>query len=117
MTAAFTLCDAVICNDSGPMHMANATGVPVVALFGPGKLEWFGPRGGASHIVRVEDMPCRPCFDICKFAEAYCMTRISETDVVEATVDLLAGRNRGASHTTRSAGAAPHRSMADAIVS
>lgn len=96
MTAAFTLCDAVICNDSGPMHVANAAGVPVVALFGPTKLEWFGPRGAPSRAVRVAEMPCRPCFDVCKFMETHCMTRISENEVVEATIDLLAERFPGA---------------------
>ena len=47
-------CDAVLCNDSGGMHLASAAGVPVVAVFGltdPGKT---GPIGPGARIVRPE---------------------------------------------------------------
>src|SRR5262249_25547278 len=33
--AALRRCDLVIINDTGPLHMASALGVPVVGLFGP----------------------------------------------------------------------------------
>ena len=92
MAAAFSACDLVICNDSGPMHIANALGVPVAALFGPTKLEWFGPRGGPSRVVRIEQVECRPCFDVCSFPEPHCMTRLSEQQVLEAVYELLAER-------------------------
>jgi len=35
----------LITNDSGPMHMAAALGTPLVAAFGPGSPDRFGPRG------------------------------------------------------------------------
>lgn len=92
MAAALAACDVVICNDSGPMHIASALGVPVVALFGPTKLEWFGPRGGPSRIVRVEEVECRPCFDVCRFSEPHCMTRLGEQQMLDAVCDLLAER-------------------------
>ncbi len=31
----YGLCKAVICNDSGPMHLAGASGTKIIALFGP----------------------------------------------------------------------------------
>lgn len=89
MAAALSLCDLLICNDSGPMHLANALGVPVAAVFGPTKVEWFGPRGGASEVVQITDVPCRPCFDMCRYAEAFCMTRIDEPMVIAAAIRLL----------------------------
>jgi len=36
MAALIARCDAFLGNDSGPMHVAGALGVPVIALFGPG---------------------------------------------------------------------------------
>lgn len=52
---------AYVANDSGPMHLAWATGTPVVALFGP-TVERFGffPRGPGSAVAQVA-LPCRPC--------------------------------------------------------
>lgn len=89
MVAALAACDLLICNDSGPMHIASALGVPVVALFGPTRLEWFGPRGGRSRIVRIEHVACRPCFDECRYAEPHCMTRLTEAAVLEAVMSML----------------------------
>ena len=49
-------CRALLCVDSGPMHLAAALGVPVVALFGNEDATIWGPYGGASHrIVRALD--------------------------------------------------------------
>src|SRR5262249_42449196 len=42
---ALSRCQLLICNDSGPMHIATALGVPVVAIFGPTEPAWFGPLG------------------------------------------------------------------------
>ena len=111
MMAALAACDVVLCNDSGPMHIANALGVPVVALFGPTKLEWFGPRGGASRIVRIDDVACRPCFDVCRFEEPHCMTRLTEAAVLDATDDLLRSEDRIASPPS-GYGAARHLRLA-----
>lgn len=38
-------CDLLICNDSAPMHIADALGVPVVAVFTTGNPRWYGPSG------------------------------------------------------------------------
>ena len=34
-----------VANDSGPMHLASAMGVPTIGLFGPNKPELYGPYG------------------------------------------------------------------------
>lgn len=50
MMALLTHCDMLLSNDSGPMHVAAALGVPVVAVFRTGNPSAYGPRG-LSHVV------------------------------------------------------------------
>ena len=52
---------AMITNDSGPMHIAAALGVPVAAIFGPTSAIRTGPYG-AGHRVLTGSVSCRPCF-------------------------------------------------------
>lgn len=47
-------CSCVLCNDSGGMHLASASGVPVVAVFGCTDPEKTGPIGANAKIVRAE---------------------------------------------------------------
>ena len=82
-------CDLLLCSDSGPMHIANALNVPVTALFGPQRREWYGPRGDRDRVVQVDDMPCRPCFDACIFATPRCMDGVTVDAVVSAIEDQL----------------------------
>jgi heptosyltransferase-2 len=65
--AVLSRCRLLICNDSGPMHVANLLSVPVVAVFGPQKPAWFGPRGARDRVVISHEFPCRPCSDYCIF--------------------------------------------------
>ena len=44
-------CDLLICNDSAPMHIADALGVPVVAVFTTGNPKWYGPSGKNQRVV------------------------------------------------------------------
>jgi len=53
--------DQVITVDSGPMHMAAATGVPVLALFGPTDPKRTGPYGRQHTIIQTKRPPCWPC--------------------------------------------------------
>ena len=97
--ALVTQCDLLLCSDSGPMHIANALGVPVTALFGPQRREWYGPRGDLDRVVQVDEMPCRPCFDSCIFTTPHCMDGITTESVVaaiNAQLDRLAPQGRRA---------------------
>ena len=94
--ALVTQCDLLLCSDSAPMHIANALGVPVTALFGPQRREWYGPRGKWDRVVQVDYMPCRPCFDACIFATPHCMEGIEPGAVVRSVttqLDRLQTRN------------------------
>src|SRR5262249_54896885 len=52
--------DLLICNDSGPMHIGAAMGVPTLAIFGPANPLRWGPYGAAHRVVRL-DLDCSPC--------------------------------------------------------
>ncbi len=81
---------AMITNDSGPMHIAAAVGVPVVALFGPTSEVRTGPYG-AGHRVLTSAVPCRPCFSrVCRHApELECLRSLTPEKAAEAVRHLL----------------------------
>jgi heptosyltransferase II len=65
MMSLIDRCGLLICNDSGPMHIAGALGVPTVAMFGAGIDQWFAPLGEDHEILRPDqdepesDVPVR----------------------------------------------------------
>lgn len=61
LTALLEGANLVICNDSGPMHIAAALGKPMVAAFGPTNPVRTGPYLRADAIIRI-DIPCSPCY-------------------------------------------------------
>ncbi len=82
----------VLAADSGPRHVAKATGARVVTLFGP-----TDPRHGADHLeqergVRVE-VPCGPCHrERCPLEGGHhhcCMRSIDPDEVVARAQELL----------------------------
>lgn len=80
-------------NDSGLMHLAEAVGVPVIALFGP-TVEEFGyyPSLPESKVIE-RSLPCRPCSRNgrrpCPRGTQECLTGIPVDSVEEALWDLL----------------------------
>jgi ADP-heptose:LPS heptosyltransferase len=51
LMALLDCCSVLLCNDSGPMHIAGALGVPTVAIFGKGIDQCFAPLGEGHHLV------------------------------------------------------------------
>lgn len=66
----------LLCNDSGPAHIAAALGRPTITIFGPSNPSWFRPWGDLHHVIIRDICPWRPCFDYCTFPEPYCMTKL-----------------------------------------
>lgn len=83
--------------DSGPLHIAATTNVPVVALFGPTlparSMPW---RGSQTRAVAIDagELPCRPCHQRqCVPGDFRCLTNIGPERVVAAAEQLLSIRS------------------------
>lgn len=76
----------VLTNDSGPMHIAAALGVPVVAVFGPTSAVRTGPYGGVNIVIQSE-LPCAPCFKR-RCRDVRCMAGVSADAVFERMRNL-----------------------------
>jgi lipopolysaccharide heptosyltransferase II len=82
-------CAVVIANDSGSMHMANAVGTRVVALFGPTDPRRTAPSAAPAAVLH-RDLACSPCFCItCPYSDHPCMRSIEVDDVYRAVLDIL----------------------------
>jgi heptosyltransferase II len=79
----------LLTNDSGPMHVAAALGVPVVAVFGPTDWRETGPVGPHRRLVR-EPVHCSPCLLRECPIDHRCMRRVGTEHVVGEARALLA---------------------------
>ena len=92
--------DALLTNDSGPMHIAAALAVPTVAFFGATDPELTGPHGGIHAVFRTT-CNLKPCFSReCPQANRPCSDGISTDRVVAAVVAALAGARERHRRTT-----------------
>jgi lipopolysaccharide heptosyltransferase II len=84
--------------DSGPLHLAATTRVPIVAIFGPTPSERSAPwRDPAllAELIEIDGLPCRPCDQrVCAPGDFRCLTRIEAPRVIAAAERLLAARRR-----------------------
>jgi heptosyltransferase-2 len=91
LMALLKLCRVVLTNDSGPMHVAAALGIPVVVPFGSTSPELTGPGlpGDNRHRLLRSGAACSPCFRrICPI-DFRCMNGITVEQVVAAVVLAL----------------------------
>ncbi len=80
--------------DSGPMHIASTTRVPMVSLYGPTLPARSAPwRPGTLPAVAVEvhGLSCRPCDQrVCEPGDFRCLSGIAPASVIDAATRLLA---------------------------
>jgi len=88
LCAAFKVCQVLLTNDSGPMHLAAAVGTPVVAPFGSTAPELTGPGlpSDPRHRLLRADAACAPCFLRACPIDFRCMNGIRVEAVVEAAL-------------------------------
>jgi lipopolysaccharide heptosyltransferase II len=82
-------CSLLIHNDSSPLHLAGALGVPVIAIFGYQNPKHWGPLDRQSRVVRQE-LICSPCHQDFPCDRAFeCIQKLPSTAVIEAAEALL----------------------------
>ena len=91
--AALKHCDCLVTNDSAPLHIAEAVGTPVVAMFGPTVREFgYYPRLPRSIAIDA-DLDCRPCSRNgarpCPLGTKECLESIPPSRVLAAIERLL----------------------------
>jgi heptosyltransferase-2 len=88
-------CSAFVTNDTGPMHMARALGVPTLAFFGSTDPGMFDFRG---HAVLYASVPCSPCSFFgkrrCPKGHFRCMLDLDVASAWRALEPLLLGGKR-----------------------
>lgn len=60
LAALFAAAPALVCHDSGPMHVAAAVGTRVIALFGSQPVNLWKPVG-SGHVTLQPPLPCVAC--------------------------------------------------------
>ena len=77
--------DVYLGNDSGVSHLAAATGVRTVALFGPSDPRQWAPRGRKVLVLR-RALPCSPCQDAIMRACPHhaCLTELRPREIIAA---------------------------------
>jgi lipopolysaccharide heptosyltransferase II len=83
--------------DSGPLHVAATTAVPIVALFGPTlparSMPWR-PASVPAEALEPGPLACRPCHQrVCVHGDFRCLTSIAPERVIDAARRLLEARS------------------------
>jgi lipopolysaccharide heptosyltransferase II len=88
LMALIKRCAILLTNDTGPMHIASAFRIPVVAVFGPTDWRTTSPYGGQHALLR-HPVDCAPCMLRECPIDHRCMTGVTVERVSEAGVAIL----------------------------
>lgn len=84
--AYMSLCSIVVCNDSGPMHLASAVGTPIIGLFFSTHFVETGPYG-ENHVVVHPDISCFPCKSTARCTDKKCLRYISPGNIEDLIIN------------------------------
>lgn len=88
MAGLISLCNLVIANDSGPMHIAAAMKIPTIGIFGPTDPKKHGPYSSNSDYLIKEDLHCIICNKLVCPYNHECMKELSP-DILLSKVEKL----------------------------
>jgi len=88
LMAAVKRCALLLTNDTGPMHIASAFQVPVVAIFGPTDWRTTSPYGEDHALIR-HPVDCAPCMLRECPIDHRCMSRVTVDQVYQAAAKLV----------------------------
>lgn len=77
----------VICGDTFTAHAAAGLGTPLVALYGPTRVEQWDPLG-KRVLLEAQNCKCRHFFYKCT-AQKHCLLNLSAKSVANAVVEIL----------------------------
>ena len=89
LVALFDMASIYICNESGPMHLAAMTDLPIVAIFGPTpEARWLPVR--SENVATIRGSACDPTCkrQVCT-ANSRCMMELSIEDILAAAEPYL----------------------------
>jgi lipopolysaccharide heptosyltransferase II len=88
LAALIDAAPALITNNTGPAHIAAATGTPVVVLYALTNLQ-HQPWRARSRVLSY-DVPCHGCYrSVCPEGHHLCLRGVAPESVVDATLELL----------------------------
>jgi heptosyltransferase-1 len=87
------ICELMVSNDTGPMHVAAALRKPLVAIFGPTEPRRTGPYGQLENVLQT-NLLCVPCMEsyCSNVKHLECLHTVTVEQVVERANKLLAKR-------------------------
>ncbi len=88
LKAVIQRCRLFLTNDTGPMHIANALGIPVIAVFGPTDHRTTAPFG-SGHVVVRSPVDCSPCLLRECPIDHRCMTGVTVEHVLQGAQQVL----------------------------
>lgn len=88
LMAMLARCHLVITNDSGPMHLAAALGLPLVAVFGSTDERRTGPVGARARVVK-HSVACSPCGRRECPIDFRCMKGVTVDEVYRVALELV----------------------------
>jgi ADP-heptose:LPS heptosyltransferase len=88
LASLFSICDLVVSNDSGPMHLANSINKKQVALFAPTDPKNCGPKPSQNVTIIKKEKTCDNCLKR-KCNKKLCLKQIQVNEVLDACINLL----------------------------